>query len=298
MKRPHHITFFSSLHEERSWLLAMAFVSYFLAGCQKESPDSHSSFTIVAAENYYGDVAREIAGDSATIINILTNPNQDPHEFTADAHTAKAVSDANIVIYNGLGYDEWMAKLVAAQSKPGRIVIRVSDLTGTEPGDNPHICYDPRTIPALASKLSELLKKPNNLAQFQKEMDSVNAKIAEIKSKYAGTNITATEPVFNDMASALGFRMQNAIFQLAVMNGTEPSAQATAAFEQSLRSHTVKLLVYNSQVTNPASDRMRSIAKESGIPVVGITETEPPDQNYSDWMLSELNTIEYALETK
>ncbi len=128
------------------------------------------------------------------------------------------------------------------------------------------------------------------------EIGALNSKIAAIKSKYAGTPVAATEPVFNNMSSALGFVMENNRFQLAVMNGTEPSAQATAEFEQSLRSRAVKLLLYNRQVTNPTSDRMREIAKESRIPIVGVTETQPPDaKSYIAWMLSELNNIEHAL---
>src|SRR6201996_8516906 len=116
-------------------------------------PASANGLQIVAAENFYGGVAQHIAGPEATVTSILTNPNQDPHEFTSDAATAKAVADADIVIYNGLGYDGWMDKLLAAGGKKDRIVIRVADLVGAKDGDNPHIWYDPRTMPALVDKL-------------------------------------------------------------------------------------------------------------------------------------------------
>ncbi len=140
-----------------------------LPGCAKEPPSNERrSVTIVAAENFYGSLAREIAGDSALVTSILANPNQDPHEFTADARTAKEVMDADVVIYNGLGYDEWMARLLATPGKPGRIAIRVADLIDAKPGDNPHICYDPRTMPALAARLAEIFKTPKNLARFEK----------------------------------------------------------------------------------------------------------------------------------
>ncbi len=283
-------------------LPAILFAALFAAinGCGKEEPFKKvgGKLSIVAAENFYGGVAREIAGDTANVKSILINPNQNPHEFTTDAATAKAVADANIVIYNGIGYDTWMAKLLRNQGNPGRIVIRVADLIGAKAGDNPHIWYDPRTMPALAARLAEILKRPDSLAHFQKEMNAVTSKIAEIKSQYYGTPGTATEPVFDYMARALGFKIKNQGFQHAIMNGTEPSARQTADFETSLRDTSVKILFYNSQVTSPATDRIVALAKASGVPIVGVSEMQPPNEpNYAAWMLAELNKIENALSS-
>src|SRR5665213_93755 len=269
-----------------------------LPGCSKNEPVNRAGgkLTIVVAENFYGGVAQEIAGDSANVISVLINPNQNPHQFTTDAATAKAVADADIVIYNGIGYDEWMMKLLATNGNPSRVAIRVSDLIGAKAGDDPHVWYDPRTMPALAARLADILKRTDGLAHFQKEMSAVTSQIAEIKSKYDGTSVTATEPVFDYMARALGFKVENEGFQHAVMNGTEPSAEQTADFEKSLRDKSVKILFYNSQVTSPATDQIVALAKASGVPVVGVTEMQPPDtKNYADWMLEELNKVETAL---
>jgi zinc/manganese transport system substrate-binding protein len=253
------------------------------------------SLNIVAAENFYGGVARQIAGPSATITSILTNPNQDPHEFQTDAGTAKAVEDADIVIYSGIGYDDWMQKLLGLTGKPGRSVICVADLIGAKPGDNPHIWYNPRTMPALAEKLGAILNEPQKAAVFENTLAPVTAKIAEIKAAHAGTPVTATEPVFGYMADALGFKMLNYSFQIAVMNDTEPSFKDTSDYEKSLTSGEVKMLFYNSQVTDPVTQRMQSIAKDHHVPVVGVTETQPPElKTYADWMLSELNGVEKA----
>src|SRR5271155_1102255 len=91
---------------------------------------------IVAAENFYGGVAQQIAGSGATVKSILTNPNQDPHEFTTSASTAKSVADADIVIYSGISYDPWMDKLLGTKGKADRVVINVADLIGAKDGDN------------------------------------------------------------------------------------------------------------------------------------------------------------------
>src|SRR5271156_5349480 len=118
---------------------------------------ARADIKIVAAENFYGGVAAQIGGDSVDVKSILSNPNQDPHEFTTDAATAKEVADADIVIYSGIGYDGGMDKLLATGGKPHRVVIRVADLINAQNGDNPHIWYDPRTMPALADKLYSVL---------------------------------------------------------------------------------------------------------------------------------------------
>jgi len=263
---------------------------------------------IVAAENFYGGVARQIAGNNATVTSILSNPNQDPHEFTTNASTAKAVADADIVIYSGIGYDSWMKKLLSTQGKPGRVVIEVSSLIGAKDGDNPHIWYDPRTMPALADKLADALTScigqdkdfiRGNVRSFKNSMKPELDKIAALKAKADGTPVTATEPVFGYMTDALDFKMLNYDFQVNVMNDTEPSAEQTVAFEKSLRTKTVKLLFYNSQVTDPTTDRIKKIAQQSGIPIVGVTETQPPDQKtYADWMMHELDAVEAGLAAK
>jgi zinc/manganese transport system substrate-binding protein len=263
---------------------------------------------IVAAENFYGGVAAQIAGDSARVTSILSNPNQDPHEFTTNASTAKAVADADIVIYSGISYDSWMEKLLSTQGKPDRVVINVSSLIGAKEGDNPHIWYDPRTMPALADKLAAILAQRDSshgeiyqhrAEDFKSSMQPVLEKIKAIKAAYAGTPVTATEPVFGYMAAALGFKMLNYDFQVNVMNDTEPSAAQTAAFQKSLTTKSVKLLFYNSQVADPTTDRIKKIAQQSGVPIVGVTETQPPDRkNYVDWMLHELNAMEAGLAAK
>jgi zinc/manganese transport system substrate-binding protein len=263
---------------------------------------------IVAAENFYGGVAAQIAGPGAAVTSILSNPNQDPHEFTTDAGTARAVADADIVISSGISYDPWMDKLTTTVGKPGRVVINVADLIGAKDGDNPHIWYDPRTMPALGAKLAEVLSKldPAQAAAYQKRLDDFNAsmqpelaKIAQIKAAAAGVEVTATEPVFGYMASALGLKMLNYDFQINIMNDAEPSAAQTAAFEKSLTSKTAKILFYNSQVTDPTTDRLQKIARQAGIPVIGVTETQPPDQpTYVAWMLHELDGVQVALAAK
>ncbi len=259
---------------------------------------------IVAAENFYGDVARQIGGPDVRVDSILNNPDQDPHLFEVSPSVARSVSAARIVIYSGIDYDPWIEALLQASRSASRQTIVVADLAGKQTGDNPHIWYDPATMLRLAKTLSAVLiaDDPGNktgyvqrLARFEESMRPIQARIAELRARLAGTPVTATEPVFGYMFDALGMRVRNMRFQMAVMNSTEPGASDVAAFENDLRTHQVQLLVYNSQAADPIAARMEKLAKASHIPVVGATETEPPGKTYQAWMLSELDAIDRAL---
>ena len=115
------------------------------------------SVNIVAAENFYGDIAKQIGGPDAKITSIMSNPDQDPHLFEVSPSVARNVAAARIVIYSGADYDPWMAKLLGAAKSGDRKVIVVADLVGKKAGDNPHIWYDPSTMLAFAKSLSDLL---------------------------------------------------------------------------------------------------------------------------------------------
>jgi zinc/manganese transport system substrate-binding protein len=258
----------------------------------------------VAAENFYGDIAGQIGGAQVAVTSVLTNPDQDPHEFEASPSTARALADAAVVIVNGAGYDGWAEKLLSASPSALRAVIEVAALVHKRTGDNPHLWYDPAAMPALAESLAETFAKLDpahqtdylaRLSTFRKSLKPLDDRIAEIRAKYSGTPVTATEPVFGYMAAALGLEMRNAGFQLAVMNDTEPSAGAIAAFQKDLRTRAVKVLLYNSQTSEALTRRMQKIATQAGVPVVGVTETEPRGKDYQEWMLSQLDALDHAL---
>ena len=262
------------------------------------------TINIVAAENFYGDVAQQVAGANATVASILSNPDQDPHLFEVSPSVARQLSSAAIVVYNGADYDPWMTKLLAVSRSPNRRVIVVANLMHRTPGDNPHLWYDPPTMPTYAKALANLLaeRDPAHQTEYQQRLrdflaslQPIQTKIAELRAKFSGTSVTATEPVFGYMATALGFNMRNERFQLAVMNDTEPRVSDVAAFENDLRKHTVRLLLYNSQATNAAAQHLLAIARQAKIPVVGVTETEPAGKNWQDWMMDELNAVAQAL---
>ena len=261
---------------------------------------------VVAAENFYGDVIRQLGGDHVQVTTILSNPDEDPHLFEASPKTARALQHAALVVYNGADYDPWMDKLLAvSKSNDKRTVIVVAKLVGRKAGDNPHLWYDPATMPAVAKAVSAYLVSADpshksdydaRLAAFLGSMKPIDSTVAQLKTHYKGVPVTATEPVFGYMADAIGFEMRNLRFQMASMNETEPSAADIAAFEKDLRERRVHVLIYNSQATGALTKRMLNIAKDAHVPSISVTETLPAKETYQQWMQSQLDTLSGALQ--
>lgn len=264
---------------------------------------------VVAAENFYGDVASQIGGANVAVTSILTNPDEDPHLFEASTETARALADAKVTISNGVDYDPWMGKLLKANASPGRKEILVGQLVGRKTGDNPHLWYDPASMRAAAKAIAMDLDAvdPGHKADYDKgeaafvaSLKPLDAKIAEMKKKFAGQPVTMSEPVFGYQANLIGLKVHNEKFALAIMNNAEPTASEVAGFENDLKNHLVKAMLFNAQASEPAVQRLVDLAKGNSIPVVGVSETEPPGMTYQAWMLSQLDALDKALsaETK
>ncbi|KMZ13575.1 Zinc ABC transporter, periplasmic-binding protein ZnuA [Candidatus Burkholderia humilis] len=261
---------------------------------------------VVAAENFYGDVIRQLGGDHVQVTSILSNPDEDPHLFEASPKTARALQHAALVVYNGANYDPWMDKLLgASKSNDKRTVIVAAQLVGKKAGDNPHLWYDLATMPAVAKAVSAYLVSADpshksdydaRLATFLDSMKPIDASIARLKSHYSGVPVTATEPVFGYMADAIGFEVRNQRFQMATMNETEPSPSDIAAFEKDLRERRVHVLIYNSQATEALTKRLLALAKDSHVPSISVMETLPAGKTYQQWMSSQLDALAGALQ--
>lgn len=285
-------------------------LSKYLAAGAAAFAFAHTAFAqstkirVVAAENFYGDVVHQLGGEHVDVTSILSNPDQDPHLFEASPKTARDLQHASLVVYNGADYDPWMTKLLNASKNPHRTIVIAADLVGKKSGDNPHLWYDPATMPAVARAVVAALDAADpahkaaydaNLATFVESMKPVADKAAALRARYAGVPVTATEPVFGYMSDAIGLDMRNQRFQLAAMNDTEASASDIAAFERDLREKRVHVLIYNSQATEALTKRMLKLAQQSHVPTVSVTETQPAGKTFQQWMLAQLNALETAL---
>jgi zinc/manganese transport system substrate-binding protein len=256
---------------------------------------------VVAAENFYGEVAQTVGGDFVAVTSILNNPQQDPHDYEPTADASKAVADAQVVVYTGIGYDNWMDKLVKAESssKTKAVIIVGSDLLGKADGDNPHVWYNPEVMPKLANKLAADFAQidPSHAQDYQKQADAYSTSLAPLTAKVAKLRqaepqrIDVSEPVFDYMAEALNLQVNNPKFAKAVEEGNDPAAADYAALQNDIKGKKVKLFVHNIQADNPTVGNIVQLAAASGIPVVEVTETEPAGKSYLQWMTDQLDQV-------
>ncbi len=286
----------------RLTVLFILAVTAAVAGCGHSPRDS--TLSAVGIESQYADVIAQVAGPRVRVRAIETDPNTDPHAFEASPAIAHSLATASLVVENGLGYDPWVDRILAA-SPGARTVIDVGRLLGLPATANPHVWYDPKTMPAVAEAVAAALSaaRPSDAAYFQSRARAFVASLApwqeaieRFKRRYGGTAVAVTEPVADDLLEAAGCTILSPYpLQIAIMNGTDPAPQDVAAQEALLSEHKVKVLLYNRQVTNPLTASFVDLARRNGIPVVGVYETMPVGYHYRSWMLAETSALEQAV---
>jgi len=261
----------------------------------------------VGAENEYADVISQIGGPYVRVSAIMSNPNTDPHEFEASASVAEAVSKAELIVQNGVGYDTFMNKIEAASPRQGRDVIVAQQLLDLSSNIfNPHLWYNPLTMPLVAKAVATDLSKlePAHGAYFRaqdnafvKSLQPWLAAIANFKKRYSGTPVAVTEPVADYMLVAAGADiMTPQSLQAAIMNGTDPSPQDITTEDSLITGHKVKVFLYNKQVTDSLTASFLADANKAHVPVVSVYETMPvPGYHYQSWMLAEVDALQAAL---
>jgi zinc/manganese transport system substrate-binding protein len=264
----------------------------------------------IGAENQYADVIRQIGGSFVSVSSILKNPNTDPHTFESSPSVARAISAAQLIVQNGLGYDTFMNKIEAASPNSSRQVITAQTLLDL-PNDtaNPHLWYGPDTMPAVALAVATDLAKfdPSEAVYFEANLKTFDASLAPWRSaivgfsaRYAGAAVATTEPVADYLLQVLGANNRTPFgTQADIMNGVDPSPQDITAQDTLFSKHEVKAFIYNEQVVDSLTASFVSAAERAGIPIVGVYETMPtPGYDYQSWMLAEVHAIEKALANK
>ena len=261
---------------------------------------------VVAAENFWGSIASQVGGDHVHVQSIITSPNTDPHSYEPTSVDARAIAGARFVIENGIGYDPWMGRLIAAdQMSQG--VLDVGSVLGVPPGGNPHRWYNPADVLTVVRWMAADFARidPADRAYFagrQALFDSValreyHALIAMIRARYAGTPVGASESIFAMLALALGLRLITPpSFLKAISEGTEVSVADKLTIDHQIRQHLIKIFIYNSQNVTPDVQAQLSEARAAHISVATITETlVPPTVSFQAWQVRQLRGIAAAL---
>ena len=296
-------------------VVAAAGVALAVSACSSGPAGSSSTtsahkIVAVGAENEYTSVLQQVGGQYVQASAIMSNPNTDPHTFEASASVAREISSAQLVVQNGVGYDTFMDSIEKAVPDSGRKLINVQKLRGLpDSTPNPHLWYDPATMPAVANAVASDLAaiQPAHAAYFKANARTFVSSLGpwiqalgSFKEKYPNTPVAVTEPVADYLLQAAGADIKTPFeFQADIMNGTDPSAQDVALERSLFTGHKVKVFLYNRQVTDTLTESFISLAQANGIPVVGVYETMPtPGYTYQSWMLAETKALQQAVTSK
>ncbi len=276
------------------------------AACGGGPTASAGSLNVVAGENFWGSLAMQLGGSKVNVQSVVTDPNADPHEYESNTNDARAFAQADLVILNGAGYDDWGKKLLDANSSSHRKVLNVADLLGKRAGDNPHFWYDAQYVVQVANAMTAAYKSIDRAdssyfdqqrTAFGHALEPYFVKIADIRDRYAGVAIGSTESIFFYMAALLGLNLISPPeFMDAVAEGNVPAAAAVVKFQNQVTKHQIKVLVYNNQTVTAVTTHIKQLAASNKIPLVGVSETlQPLTATFQDWQLSQLKQLETAL---
>ncbi|HEX6548685.1 MAG TPA: zinc ABC transporter substrate-binding protein [Candidatus Dormibacteraeota bacterium] len=262
---------------------------------------------VVAAENFWGSIATQIAGDKACVASIIVNPDTDPHAYEATPNDARLIATAKYFIENGAGYDPWAPKLLNANPVSGRVVLNVGDLNGVQEGGNPHMWYSPTYVDKVIDKITSDLQSIDSAdASFFDDQKTQYKTVAlkdyldtikAIKTKYARTPVGASESIFIYLADALGLNLTTPKeYMKAISEGTDPSPADKAEVQRQIDQKTIKVFVFNSQNTTKDVVALVNDAKAKDIPVPSVTETLTPAYlTFQDWQTKQLKDLQTAL---
>ena len=278
-----------------------------LSGCGDSTPAGTPGVVrVVAAENFWGDIAAQIGGGHVKVTSIISDPSADPHLYASNAANAAAVAQAQVVIENGVGYDTFMGDLLGASGAHPTVVSAQAVLGANGADANPHLWYDVPRVPAVAAAIERALAHSDptdkatfqaNLKAFDTSLAPLQAVITRIKERYAGAPVAYTERVAGYLLTDAGLTVASPPgFAAAIENGNEPAPADVQAMDSLLTGHKVRLLLYNQQAVSPVTQRVRTLAQQNGIPVIGVSETLPPlDRSYQAWQLRQARAILRAL---
>jgi zinc/manganese transport system substrate-binding protein len=262
---------------------------------------------VVAAENTWGSIAAQLAGDRAIVTSLIVNPDTDPHSYEPTAQDARTLAGAQMAIVNGLGYDAWSGKLLQASPLHGRIVLNVGTTLGLRDGDNPHQWYAPASVRHVIAAIVAAYDRldPHDASYFaQRERALLDSGLArydalrrEIRARFTGVPVGYSESIFQPLGEDLGLRLLTPpSFAKAVAEGGEVTAADKRAVDAQASTRQIAVWVFNSQNVTPDVQRVTALARARGIAVATVTETlSPAGDSFQRWQVAQLQALARAL---
>lgn len=283
-----------------------------VAGCGGLTGPSGASsgrLQVVAAENFWGSIARQLGGSKVAVQSIIANPSTDPHSYEPTAADGVSLARSQMAVVNGVGYDAWASKLISANPSGSRQVLDVGNLLDLKEGDNPHQWYSPSSVQRVIGQIVADYKEldPKDRAYFDHQravfesqgLAEYNRLMAQIRARYAGVPVGYSESIFAPLGQALGLKLLTPYsFAKAIAEGTDVSAADKQTVDTQAQVRQIKVWVYNSQNATPDVQRVNQLARAAGIPITTITETlSPASDTFEQWQDAELQSLQQALHT-
>lgn len=289
--------------------------------------DPDDSLAVVASTDVYGSIARQVGGDRVEVSAIISGPTQDPHSYEATVRDKLSVSEADLVVLNGGGYDDFMDTLARGVETPrDRIISAVEasglnheasggDVTGSEESKNgedhhqktfnEHVWYDLHSMTLLVSEIARKLGEidPDGGLEFDRNAEEITASLNSLEEdlvalsiKTDGASIAVTEAVPLYLLEKAGLEnVTPAAYTEALEEGTDVSVAAMRNMEQLVAEKNIAFLAYNRQRESKQTKAIRDVAERAGVPVVNFTETLPEGQEYVEWMEHNVEAVTQAV---
>ena len=257
------------------------------------SPTNGSGYVVLATTSVFADIAKLALGDTVTIDTIVP-AGVDVHTFEPSPADAQKLTDADLIVMNGLGLDEWVLTLLEGAGKTEADVLELGeDLTGFEyieeeheagaeegetdehghGGTDPHIWLDPAGAQLYMERIAKRVSDDRaDLADrialaFGEGLDQLTALKNDIAAKYAAIpaekrKIVTFHDAFGYYARAYGITIVGVAVEAP---GQDPSAQEIAALIEAIRAAGVTSIF--SEVQFP-SKVLNQIAAETGAVVL------------------------------
>jgi zinc/manganese transport system substrate-binding protein len=296
-------------------VVACTVVAALLAGCDKSGSSATAGtgghggkLRVVAAENFWGSIASQLGGSRVAVSSIIVNPDTDPHSYEPTAADARTIAGTGLAIVNGIGYDNWASKLLAAGPAEGRgMVLNVGGALGLKDGDNPHQWYSPASVKRVVGEIvADYDRLDPTGADYYAELERAFETRAlaryddlrtQIRRRYAGTPVGYSESIFRPLGEDLGLRLITPYsFAKAIAEGGEVTAQDKQTVDRQTERREIKVWVFNSQNVTPDVQRVNEIARAHGIPIATVTETlAPASDTFEQWQVAQLEGLLRAL---
>jgi len=250
-----------------------------IAACGPAPTSSSGLVRVVTTTTVFGDMVASVGGNLVEVTSLVPK-NGDVHTFEPKPADIRAVAQADLLVMNGLGLDDWLERTIANASKKGTALLKlgvdlgVPLLPGEEPGtQNPHLWLDVKYARQYVDRIVVALQAADRAhsdeyqrqgAAYQARLDEldrwVRGQIASIPE--ANRKIVTFHDAFPYYAREYGITIVGVAVQAP---GQDPSAGDTAALVKAIRAAGVKAIFSEAQF--PAK-LVEQLAGETGTKVV------------------------------